>query len=139
MSFIEPHSPSLPDHQLESQSPKSKVKVSESNMDIDNTADQKHTQQVDPIAQIQNFDLLSDIFGLLHDLQTGVILAKDIDSHAGSIRLKISKLKQNLQEIDGIHESIKYRQQMIESLKCSNRKKLEFLKNFKDRVNRELD
>lgn len=106
-------------------------------MDIDSEENNNEVHR-DPLQNLQTTELLPDLYNLLNDLQTGHILAKDFDNNAGSIRLKLSKMKQSLQEIPGISESVKFRETRIQNLKLSNEKKAHFLNNFKQRVESEL-
>ncbi|KAK6454270.1 RNA polymerase II transcription mediator complex subunit 9-domain-containing protein [Scheffersomyces xylosifermentans] len=88
----------------------------------------------DPIQKMRVMEILPDLFNLLHDLQNGVISAKDFDNNAGSLRLKLATLRQYLQEVEGINESIKSREAKIESLRHNNAKRYEFLSRFQAKV-----
>lgn len=106
-------------------------------MDIDSEENNLEEER-DPLQKLQTTELLPDLYNLLNDLQNGHILAKDFDNNAGSIRLKLSKMKENLQNIPGINESVKARETKIQNLKLSNEKKLHFLNRFKQKVESEL-
>ena len=106
-------------------------------MDIDSD-DNNNEDHREPLQKLQSTELLPDLYNLLNDLQNGHILAKDFDNNAGSIRLKLSKMKQNLQDIPGISESVKFRETRIQNLKLSNEKKAHFLNKFKQKVESEL-
>ncbi|CUM47164.1 uncharacterized protein AC631_02628 [Debaryomyces fabryi] len=106
-------------------------------MDIDSEENNLQEER-DPLQKLQTTELLPDLYNLLNDLQNGHILAKDFDNNAGSIRLKLSKMKENLQNIPGINESVKARETKIQNLKLSNEKKLHFLNRFKQKVESEL-
>ena len=106
-------------------------------MDVDNE-ENDNEEYTDPLQKLQTTELLPDLYNLLNDLQSGQILAKDFDNNAGSIRLKLTKMKQNLQDIPGISESVKFRETRIQNLKLSNEKKAHFLNNFKQKVESEL-
>lgn len=107
-------------------------------MDID-TDDNVDESQRDPLQKLQSTELLPELYNLLIDLQNGQILAKDFDNNAGSIRLKIAKIRQSLQEISGISESVKFREAKIQSLKNGNEKKIHFLNKVKQKVESELE
>mmetsp|Transcript_3997 Transcript_3997/g.4713 ORF Transcript_3997/g.4713 Transcript_3997/m.4713 type:complete len:165 (-) Transcript_3997:292-786(-) len=106
-------------------------------MDID-SEDNNLEDEREPLQKLQTTELLPDLYNLLNDLQNGHILAKYFDNNAGSIRLKLSKMKQNLQDIPGINECVKARETKIQNLKLSNEKKLHFLNKFKQKVESEL-
>lgn len=94
---------------------------------------------IDIINKLHSLEILPDIFNLLHDLETGAILAKDFDNNAGSIRLKLATLKQYLQEVEGINESIETRTNKIETLRNGNSKKYQFLTRFKEKVESDIN
>ncbi|CAK7892971.1 hypothetical protein CAAN1_08S03510 [[Candida] anglica] len=79
------------------------------------------------LEKLQRTELLPDLFALLHDLKSGVISARDFDNHAGSIRLKVTQMKQQLQQIEGINRSLEDREAEIRRLEENNRRKREFL------------
>lgn len=107
-------------------------------MDIDND-ENNNEYQGDLLQKLQTTELLPELYNLLNDLQNGHILAKDFDNNAGSIRLKINKIRQNLQEIIGINESVKFREARIQNLKHSNERKSHFLNKFRQKVESEID
>lgn len=112
--------------------------TSKDDMEIDNGENESEGSK-DPLQNLQSTELLPELFHLLNDLQNGEILAKDFDNNAGSIRLKLTKMRQDLQEVPGINESIEYRESRIQNLKNNNMKKVRFLKNFKETVESELN
>ncbi|KAK6461621.1 RNA polymerase II transcription mediator complex subunit 9-domain-containing protein [Scheffersomyces coipomensis] len=93
----------------------------------------------DPIVKLQEIEILPDLFTLIHNLKIGNISAKDFDNNAGSIRLKLSNIKQYLSEIDGINETLKARSIKIDNLKFNNGKKYQFLNKFKSKVLNEIN
>lgn len=84
-----------------------------------------------PLDKIQSVELLPELLNLLHDLQAGKILVKDFDNHAGSIRLKLSTMKQQLQQIENIQQSVEEREFEITKLEENNKQKVEFLRALK--------
>ncbi|KAK6201222.1 RNA polymerase II transcription mediator complex subunit 9-domain-containing protein [Scheffersomyces amazonensis] len=105
----------------------------------DNVVEDEEEDEDDPIVKLQEIEILPDLFTLLHDLQIGSISAKDFDNNAGSIRLKLSNVRQYLSEIEGINETLKVREAKIDSLKVKNAKKYQFLSKFKSRVINEFE
>ncbi|ODV80741.1 uncharacterized protein CANTADRAFT_29870, partial [Suhomyces tanzawaensis NRRL Y-17324] len=97
-------------------------------------ATENDDDEADVIQKLHNLEVLPDLFNLLHDLDSGVLLARDIDKHSGSIRLKFATLKQYLQEVEGINETIGERKARIEGLSRSNQRKCEFLARVGSRV-----
>lgn len=91
-------------------------------MDVDIVP--KHVQK------LHNQDIIPELFAILHDLQVGKLLAKDFDNKLGSIRLRLSNMKQTLRDIPGITETIEARQEKIRLLKVSNQKKAELVDEF---------
>ena len=75
--------------------------------------------------------MLPTLYNLLHDLQTGHIKAKDFDNNAGSLRLKLSLIRQYLSQIEGISETVKLREVKIDNLKTKNYQKWELLQRIK--------
>ena len=93
----------------------------------------------DPIQKMRRMHILPDLFNMIHDLLRGKILAKDFDNTAGSLRLKLATLKKYMQEVEGIGETLQNTQLKIENLKQNNEMKYSLLKQFKLKVNLELE
>lgn len=91
-------------------------------------------EEEDVIQKLREVEILPQLFGLLQSLESGNILPRDFGNNAGSIRLKLNTLKQYLQEVEGINETIEERIDRIEYLRARNRKKSEFLRMVKERV-----
>lgn len=72
-------------------------------------------------------DILPDLFGILLDLETGVVLARDFEKHAGSIRLRIASFKALVADVQGIDESTASRLERIRALESNNDKKRQLL------------
>ncbi|KGQ82355.1 hypothetical protein MEO_05305 [Candida albicans P94015] len=93
---------------------------------------------VDPIEKMRSLEILPDLFNLLYDLnneENSKVTPKDFDKYLGSLRLKLSNLKNLMSEVEGINETLSYTLDKIESLKQNNMKKEAFLSNFKNSVN----
>ena len=93
---------------------------------------------VDPIEKMRSLEILPDLFNLLYDLnneENSKVTPKDFDKYLGSLRLKLSNLKNLMLEVEGINETLSYTLDKIESLKQNNIKKEAFLLNFKNSVN----
>ncbi|MCH0629696.1 hypothetical protein JNB11_06950 [Kocuria palustris] len=87
--------------------------------------------EFDAIEKLKEFEVLPTLYNLLHDLQTGHIKAKDFDNNAGSLRLKLSLIRQYLSQIEGISETVKLREVKIDNLKTKNYQKWELLQRIK--------
>lgn len=87
--------------------------------------------EFDAIEKLKEFEILPTLYNLLHDLQTGHIKAKDFDNNAGSLRLKLSLIRQYLSQIEGISETVKLREVKIDNLKTKNYQKWELLQRIK--------
>lgn len=131
----------MSDEQMKSVSPDGinlevapKAEVEKMDVDQEDGAVAADDEDDDPIDKMREMEILPDLFNLLHDLQNGTILAKDFDNNAGSLRLKLTTLRQYLQEVEGINELIKSREAKIESLRVNNAKRYEFLSRFKEQV-----
>lgn len=96
--------------------------------------DIKEEEDEDVVSKLRDVEVLPQLFSLLHDLDTGVISVRDFDNNAGSVRLKLNTLKQYLQEVEGINESIEVRKTKIDALKENNLKKEELLQRFRSKV-----
>lgn len=93
---------------------------------------------MDPIEKMRSLEILPDLFNLLYDLnneENSKVTPKDFDKYLGSLRLKLSNLKNLMLEVEGINETLSYTLDKIESLKQNNIKKEAFLLNFKNSVN----
>lgn len=96
------------------------------------------TEDADPIQKLADIELLPDLFVLIQSLEKGDIQPKDFNNNAGTIRLKTNNIRQYLQEVDGICESVNERQERIKTIRESNEKKVEFLSLFRARVLKDL-
>lgn len=83
-------------------------------------------------------DIVPDLFGMLCDLETGVLLARDFEKHAGSIRLRIASFKEQLARVPGIDESSAFRLQRILQLEESNSQKREMLAALGEQMRRDF-
>lgn len=111
---------------------------SETPMDVDmdeNQENEDHEEDEGPLTKLEKIELLPELYNLIHSLQNGEILAKDFDNNAGNIRLKLSVIRQTLQDIEGIEELVSEREAKIASLKSLNTRKRDFLNNFKASIN----
>lgn len=99
---------------------------------------ESNTEDVDPIQKLSDIELLPDLFALIQSLEKGDIQPKDFNNNAGTIRLKANNIRQYLQEVDGICESVNERQEKIKTIRESNEKKVEFLSSFRARVLKDL-
>ncbi|CAN3375691.1 hypothetical protein DIURU_001251 [Diutina rugosa] len=90
--------------------------------------------EFDAIEKLKEFEVLPTLYSLLHDLQTGHIKAKDFDNNAGSLRLKLSLIRQYLSQIEGISETVKSREVKIDNLKTKNYQKWELLQRIKSSI-----
>lgn len=90
--------------------------------------------EFDAIEKLKDFEVLPTLYNLLHDLQTGHIKAKDFDNNAGSLRLKLSLIRQYLSQIEGIGETVKLREVKIDNLKSKNYEKWQLLQRIKQLI-----
>ncbi|EGV65747.1 hypothetical protein CANTEDRAFT_101353 [Yamadazyma tenuis ATCC 10573] len=88
----------------------------------------------DQLEKLHQQELIPELFGVLHDLQSGILSAKDFDNQVGGIRLKLANIKQYLRDFPGITESVDTRVERIETLRVNNESKLEVMKTFKEKV-----
>ena len=98
---------------------------------------QEAEPEIDPIEKMRSLEILPDLFNLLYDLnneENSLVTPKDFDKYLGSLRLKLSNLKNLMQEVEGINETLTCTLGKIESLKQNNVKKETFLQNFKNNV-----
>ncbi|CAX40927.1 conserved hypothetical protein [Candida dubliniensis CD36] len=98
---------------------------------------QETEPEIDPIEKMRSLEILPDLFNLLYDLnneENSSVTPKDFDKYLGSLRLKLSNLKNLMQEVEGINETLTCTLGKIESLKQNNVKKETFLQNFKNNV-----
>lgn len=96
------------------------------------------TADADPLQKLADIELLPDLFALIQSLEKGDIQPKDFNNNAGTIRLKASNIRQYLQEVDGICETVGERSKKIKTIRDSNQNKVEFLSQFRERVLRDL-
>lgn len=72
-------------------------------------------------------DILPEVFAILLDLESGVLLPRDFEKHAGSIRLRIASFKALVAGVQGIDESTASRLERIRLLETNNEKKRQLL------------
>lgn len=89
---------------------------------------------MDEIQKIEQQEIMVELFSILHDLKSFKILAKDFDNKLGVIRSKLNNVKYHLHRIENITESIDEREAKIENTLCNNNKKIDFLNDFKEKV-----
>ncbi|SGZ49426.1 CIC11C00000005288 [Sungouiella intermedia] len=92
------------------------------------------SDEVDPLQKLGDIELLPDLFALLQSLEKGDVQPKDFNNNAGTMRLKVNNVRQYLQEVDGICETVNEREKKIKTIEESNEKKVEFLSQFRERV-----
>ncbi|ODQ82997.1 hypothetical protein BABINDRAFT_159476 [Babjeviella inositovora NRRL Y-12698] len=85
----------------------------------------KEQLQVDALAQItRDTELLPALIELIEDVKSGRISVQEFGNHAGPLRRKISRIKQNLvANIDGLEETNDDRQFQINEFKSGIEKK----------------
>lgn len=93
------------------------------------------TVKEDQLEKLRQIEIIPELFAILHDLQVGKLLAKDFDNKLGSIRLKLSNMKQYLRDIPGITETIEARHDKIKLLQENNEKKFQLIEKFTQQVN----
>lgn len=105
-----------------------------------NSADPMEVDQneYDPLNKLREQEIIPELFGLLHEVESGKLLAKDFINNSGNIRLKINYLKKYLKEIEGITQTTDFRKERIELLEANNKKKLQLLNDFKDNVEKKF-
>ncbi|EGW30076.1 uncharacterized protein SPAPADRAFT_63695, partial [Spathaspora passalidarum NRRL Y-27907] len=97
--------------------------VNNSNPAMDIDPSESDVEEEDPIDKMRSMEILPDLFNLIHDVIQGKIQPKDFHNNAGSLRLKLNTLKQYMQEVEGIGETLQSTQAKIESLRENNEKK----------------
>lgn len=80
-----------------------------------------------PLQKIRSTELLPELFGLLLDIEQGLMQAKDFDNNLGTTRLKVVTLLERLQDLDDICDSIRDQKIRILRLKESKRAKKELV------------
>ncbi|CAN6599469.1 hypothetical protein TRVA0_001S07316 [Trichomonascus vanleenenianus] len=120
-------SPSVTQSQKTEEIPSSSAPASTANEKSELTPREKSDQALNQIIQL---DLLRMVQELAEKVSTGEVSAKDAFNQSGPIRLKISRAKQALQEIEGLDESLSDRVRKIEDLKYRISRKRELLKQF---------
>lgn len=98
--------------------------------------DQSQQQQTEynPIDKIKQIQIMPELTKLLLEVNNGTKQAKDFDKLIGGLRLKISKLRQHVLEIEGIEDSPESMKAQIEKLKQDNQRKQVALQEFKEKV-----
>ncbi|OWB64452.1 hypothetical protein B5S32_g5674 [[Candida] boidinii] len=92
---------------------------------------QNEQKVLDDIKQIELIPLLLD---LIENLKIGKISPKDFDNAVGRIRVRVSRMKNLLNNIEGLDESSDNRIRKMEELKLKIDGKREVLMNFKEIV-----
>ncbi|GME66919.1 unnamed protein product [[Candida] boidinii] len=92
---------------------------------------QNEQKILDDIKQIELIPLLLD---LIENLKIGKISPKDFDNAVGRIRVRVSRMKNLLNNIEGLDESSDNRIRKMEELKLKIDGKREVLMNFKEVV-----
>lgn len=95
-------------------------------------------EEADPLKKLADIELLPDLFALLQGLEKGDMQPKDFNNNAGTIRLKVNNVRQYLQDVEGVCETVSEREKKIKTIEESNEKKVEFLGQFRERVLRDL-
>lgn len=95
-------------------------------------------EEIETLQKLKDIELLPDLFTLMQSLEKGDLQPKDFDNNAGNIRLKVNTVRQYLQEIDGICETVAERKSKIQAIRQSNEKKVEFLGLFREKVLKDL-
>lgn len=91
-------------------------------------------EREEPLAKLAQIELVPEVYGLLQGLQQGLLQAKDFDNHAGNVRLKLALVRQLLEQIEGISESVDARETRIEALEKNNARKREVLADLRAKV-----
>lgn len=119
---------------ISERSPQAEIKKSP----LSREASAADPEDVSPVLKLCDIELLPDLFVLIQSLEKGDIQPKDFDNNAGTIRLKANNVRQYLQEVDGITETVSEREKRIETIRSANEKKVEFLGQFRQRVLEDL-
>lgn len=93
----------------------------------------------DPLQKLQEVELLPDLFTFMQSLERGEIQAKDFDNNAGAIRLKVSSMRNYLQSVEGICETVEEREKQIVAIRNGNNEKVAFLRLFREQVLKRLE
>lgn len=100
---------------------------------------QPKSPQGDPLQKLQDVELLPDLFALIQSLEKGDIQAKDFDNYAGAIRLKVGSIRNYLQSVEGICETVEEREKKIVAIRHCNNEKVGFLRLFREQVLKHLE
>ena len=95
---------------------------------------QQQQNEYNPIDKIKQIQIMPELTKLLLEVNNGTKQAKDFDKLIGGLRLKISKLRQHVLEIEGIEDSPESMKAQIEKLKQDNQRKQVALQEFKEKV-----
>lgn len=117
-------------------SPPNEVEDAEEN---ENDEERDNSGTESPVHTLKQIKLLPELFSLFTELLRGELLVREFGNSAGSIRLKLGKMRDIIGSIDGIDESLRHRQRKIEGLKKGIQRKKAFLDDFKAMVNSNID
>lgn len=98
-------------------------------------------EEEDPIDKMRSIEILPDLFNLLYELNNSSntkVTAKDFDKYLGSLRLKLGNIKNSMQQIDNINETLVNTFDKIEKLEQNNNNKQNFLLQLKQKVDQSL-
>lgn len=98
------------------------------------TTDANIVNKEDPLAKINQIQLLPELYSILFDFTNGKIHPRDFDKYIANLRSKLNNLKLYILEIDGIDVSPETMMNEINQLKENNSKKQSLLDSFKDKV-----
>lgn len=90
---------------------------------------------------MRSIEILPDLFNLLYELNNSSntkVTAKDFDKYLGSLRLKLGNIKNSMQQIDNINETLVNTFDKIEKLEQNNNNKQNFLLQLKQKVDQSL-
>ncbi|ANB12178.1 hypothetical protein AWJ20_416 [Sugiyamaella lignohabitans] len=92
-------------------------------------ASQEQRQQT-AIDSLKQLDPLAMVLNLVEVVQSGKTAPKDVYNAAGPIRLKLSKAKSSLQDLEGLDQTIDERRSTITALEHKIARQTELLRKF---------
>ena len=104
------------------------------NMEVDKEENSIKEQEKEYLRILAETSLLPDVFILLLQLRDEEILAKDFDNNAGSIRLKLARMREALRDTEGLGESLSLREERIQKQKDINQRKTSVIDTFKQKI-----
>ena len=104
------------------------------NMEVDKEENSTKEQEKEYLRILAETSLLPDVFILLLQLRDEEILAKDFDNNAGSIRLKLARMREALRDTEGLGESLSLREERIQKQKDINQRKTSVIDTFKQKI-----